>query len=38
MIVDALKEHGGNRSKAAEALTWGRMKLWRKMKKYKLLH
>lgn len=37
MVVDALKEHGGNRSKAADALGWGRMKLWRKMKKYKLL-
>ena len=37
MVVDALKEHGGNRNKAAEELGWGRMKLWRKMKKYKLL-
>lgn len=37
MIVDALKEYGGNRIKTAEALGWGRMKLWRKMKKYKLL-
>ena len=37
MVVDALKEHGGNRSKAADDLGWGRMKLWRKMKKYKLL-
>jgi len=37
MVVDALKEHGGNRTNAADALGWGRMKLWRKMKKYKLL-
>ncbi len=37
MIIDALKAHGGNRNKAADSLGWGRMKLWRKMKKYKLL-
>ena len=37
MIVDSLKSHGGNRNQAAETLGWGRMKLWRKMKKYKLL-
>lgn len=37
MIVDALKEQGGNRSRAADSLGWGRMKLWRKMKKYGLL-
>ena len=37
MVVDALKEQGGNRNRAADALGWGRMKLWRKMKKYKLL-
>ncbi len=35
-IVETLKEHGGNRTKVAEGLGWGRMKLWRKMKKYGL--
>lgn len=37
MIVNALKKYGGNRTQAAEELNWGRMKLWRKMKKYRLL-
>jgi len=36
MIVDTLKEYGGNKTRAAENLGWGRMKLWRKMKKYGL--
>ncbi len=36
LIVDILTEHRGNRTKAAEDLGWGRMKLWRKMKKYGL--
>lgn len=36
LIVDILKEYRGNRTKAAEGLGWGRMKLWRKMKKYGL--
>ena len=36
MIVDNLKEYRGNRTRAAENLGWGRMKLWRKMKKYGL--
>jgi PAS domain S-box-containing protein len=36
LVVDTLKEQGGNRTKAAETLGWGRMKLWRKMKKYGL--
>jgi len=36
IIVDILKEHSGNRTRAAEGLGWGRMKLWRKMKKYGL--
>ena len=36
LIVETLKEHGGNRTKVAESLGWGRMKLWRKMKKYSL--
>lgn len=36
LIVDILKEHRGSRIKAAESLGWGRMKLWRKMKKYGL--
>lgn len=37
IIVDALKKHGGNRTGTADQLGWGRMKLWRKMKKYGLL-
>lgn len=37
MIVDALKKQGGNRTGTANQLGWGRMKLWRKMKKYGLL-
>ncbi|MFV0436334.1 MAG: sigma-54 interaction domain-containing protein [Desulfopila sp.] len=37
MLVDTLKRHGGSRIKTADALGWGRMTLWRKMKKYKLL-
>ena len=37
MIVEALKEHGGSRTKCSESLGWGRMKLWRKMKHYNLL-
>ena len=36
LIVDILKEHRGNRTRVAEELGWGRMKLWRKMKKYGL--
>lgn len=36
LIVKTLKEHGGNRTKVAESLGWGRMKLWRKMKKFGL--
>lgn len=36
MIVDTLKEHKGNKTRAAESLGWGRMKFWRKMKKYGL--
>lgn len=36
LIVETLKEHGGNRTRVAESLGWGRMKLWRKMKKYGL--
>jgi transcriptional regulator with PAS, ATPase and Fis domain len=36
LIVKTLKEHGGNRTKVSESLGWGRMKLWRKMKKYGL--
>jgi PAS domain S-box-containing protein len=36
MIVDHLKESRGNKTKAAETLGWGRMKLWRKMQKYGL--
>ncbi len=37
MIIDALKEQGGNRTRAARSLGWGRMKLWRKMKQNGLL-
>lgn len=36
MIVETLMEYGGNRTKVANNLGWGRMKLWRKMKKYGL--
>ncbi len=36
LIVESLKEHQGSRTKVAESLGWGRMKLWRKMKKYGL--
>ncbi|WP_163336155.1 sigma-54-dependent Fis family transcriptional regulator [Desulfopila sp. IMCC35008] len=37
MIVEALKNNNGNRNRTGEELGWGRMKLWRKMKKYGLL-
>ncbi len=37
MIIDCLKEYGGNRANSAASLGWGRMKLWRKMKEYGLL-
>lgn len=37
MIIEGLKQHGGNRTKTAAELGWGRMKLWRKMKAYNLL-
>jgi transcriptional regulator with PAS, ATPase and Fis domain len=36
MIVKALRESGGNRTKAASILGWGRTTLWRKMKKFHL--
>ena len=36
MMLDALRKSGGNRSKAAEILGWGRTTLWRKIKKYKM--
>lgn len=32
LIIDTLKKYGGNRTRTAENLGWGRMKLWRKMK------
>lgn len=35
-IMDALRKAGGNRSKAADLLGWGRTTLWRKIKKYRL--
>lgn len=37
MIVDTLKKYRGNRTSTAAGLGWGRMKLWRKMKRYGLL-
>ncbi len=37
LIIDILKVHRGSRTRAAAELDWGRMKLWRKMKKYGLL-
>lgn len=37
MIIEKLKEFQGNRTKSADALGWGRMKLWRKMKYHKLI-
>lgn len=35
-IMDALHKTGGNRSRAADLLGWGRTTLWRKIKKYGL--
>ena len=36
MILDALVQARGNRTRAAEILGWGRSTLWRKMKQYGL--
>lgn len=36
MVIDSLKKFRGNRTRAAKNLGWGRMKLWRKMKKFGL--
>ena len=36
IIMDALRKTGGNRSRAAEILGWGRTTLWRKLNKYRL--
>ncbi|MCB9494019.1 MAG: sigma 54-interacting transcriptional regulator [Desulfobacteraceae bacterium] len=36
LITDALFKAGGNKSKAADILGWGRTTLWRKMKKYEI--
>ncbi len=36
MILDAMKKTGGNRSKAARILGWGRTTLWRKLNRYEL--
>lgn len=35
-ILAALSRHGGNRGEAAKSLGWGRVTLWRKMKKYQI--
>ena len=37
MIIESLKDCRGNKTKTALSLGWGRMKLWRKMKKYGLM-
>lgn len=36
LIIDALKRHGGNRSKVADDLGINKSTLWRKMKKYNI--
>ena len=36
LIIDVLKRHGGNRSKAAEELGIDKSTLWRKIKKYNI--
>ncbi len=36
MIVEALKQTGGNRSRAAKILGWGRTTLWRKLNRHGL--
>lgn len=36
MIINALVQAGGKKSKAADILGWGRSTLWRKMKKHNL--
>ena len=36
MIMAALGESRGNRTKAAEILGWGRTTLWRKLKKHQI--
>ncbi len=36
MILNAMRESGGNRTKAARLLGWGRTTLWRKLKKHQL--
>lgn len=36
MILEALKKTGGNRSKTAAIMGWGRTTLWRKLKRYSL--
>jgi len=37
LIIEQLKKSGGNKTKTAQGLGWGRMKLWRKMKQYELI-
>ncbi len=36
MILDAMRKTGGNRSRAARILGWGRTTLWRKLNRYGL--
>jgi PAS domain S-box-containing protein len=36
LIIDTLRQNSGNKTRTAETLGWGRMKLWRKMQKYEL--
>ncbi|MBW1981257.1 MAG: sigma 54-interacting transcriptional regulator [Deltaproteobacteria bacterium] len=37
LIMEALSQTSGNRTKAAKLLGWGRSTLWRKMKQHKLI-
>ncbi len=37
LILNAMRKTGGNRTKAAELLGWGRTTLWRKLKRYKIV-
>jgi PAS domain S-box-containing protein len=37
LILETLRDNRGSRAKTAQALGWGRMTLWRKMKRYELI-